>query len=340
MIAGKLGGSGGLARRLLTSAHMTLVSSHGSFLSTRLGAFVVALASSACVGDPNVSFEELPATIAGGSGGVGTSGASGSAGASQPGEGGSQAEGGRATSAGGSGSAGAGGSAGSAAGSAGAGGSGGFVATSEGGAGGDGSVAPTFDLIDDVEGKFPLLPERSGRNGAWYMIHDFSYGQASSGAFQQLNPEAPESLYAARVSGSGFTDWGAQLGVTLKAGATGYDASNYCGVRFMAKGTGPHFTLMISDRHSVPQAGVCGTEGKEACYRFVGKGFEVSADWQEVQMGFSELSHQLDPQNPRTLDKSAIYDILFNFYSPEGSAFELLVDDLSFIEKSEGGCLF
>lgn len=194
-----------------------------------------------------------------------------------------------------------------------------------------------LDLIDDLEGEFPHLPLRAGRNGGWYMIHDDSYGQATSAA-ALLDPELEGSRYAAHIDGAGFTSWGAQLGVALTAPAAGYDATGYCGVRFMAKGAGPQWALMISDRQSVPEGGVCGAWDTEACYHFVGKTFSVGAEWQAVEIAFDELTPVMDPTSDRRLDASAIYDIIFNFHSAQGDAFELLVDDLSFIQKTATGC--
>jgi len=153
-----------------------------------------------------------------------------------------------------------------------------------------------------------------------------------------LEPPRGTSHFAAGVSGGGFTAWGAQLGVALKSPATGYDASKYCGLRFLAKGSGAGWSLLVSDRTSVPQGGVC-DEGswdpEQGCYHYVGKDFgvELSSDWQEVKLRFDELRLLDDPESARRLDSSALYDIVFNFYDPEGAEFQLLVDDLSFVEN-------
>lgn len=192
-----------------------------------------------------------------------------------------------------------------------------------------------LELIDDVEGPFPKLPLKDGRNGGWYSVHDNSYGQVSPPTAMTLQPARGESHFAAGISGDGFTDWGAQLGVSFKSPATGYDASKYCGIRFMAKGSGAGWSMLMSDRTSVPQGGVCvegSWDSEQSCYRFVGKTFAVGADWQEVKIRFDELSVLMDPTSLRKLDPSAVYDILFNIHNPQGEGFELLVDDLAFID--------
>lgn len=206
---------------------------------------------------------------------------------------------------------------------------------------GAGGVSPhlVLDVIDDVEVAFPHLPEREGRNGGWYMVHDESGGYASPVSAVRLEPARGTSQYAAGISGQGFWSWGVQLGVALRAPANGYDASRYTGVRFAAKGKGT-WTLQISDRSSVPQGGVC-VEGSadpaSGCFYTVGKAFTVGANWQVFSVRFDELKLLAVPNSSRRLDPRAIYDIVFNFQSDQGSAFELLVDDLAFTELVTAG---
>jgi len=198
-----------------------------------------------------------------------------------------------------------------------------------------------FDLIDDVEGPFPELPEKEGRNGGWFGVHDASNGQLLAPSAVALVPARGSSHFAAGISGAGFSDWGAQLGVALKSPAAGYDARKYCGLRFMAKGGGAGWSLLVSDRNSVPEGGVCvegSWDSEQGCYDYVGKDFAVGPAWQEVKIRFDELRLRQDPASARRLDSSALYDILFNFYDADGSAFELLVDDLSFIDLSSAEC--
>jgi hypothetical protein len=228
------------------------------------------------------------------------------------------------------------------------------AAGADSGAAGDGSAgiigvagAPSqplpevFDLIDDVEGPFPKLPAVDGRNGGWFTVHDDSYGQVTGATATALQPARGSSHFAAGISGGGFTDWGAQLGVSLKSPASGYDASKHCGLRFLAKGAGSGWTLLVSDRLSVPQGGVCvqgSWDPAQGCFHYVGKTFSVTSEWQEIKLRFDELALLQDPASPRKLDPSALYDIVFNFQNAEGAAFQLLVDDLAFIDKASPEC--
>jgi hypothetical protein len=314
---------------------MKLAQPCGSSIALGLLASVVLVALSGC-GDDFVAFSDVPPLSAGSAGSSSTN-ASGS----ENGGSASQAAGGAATVAVTAGS-GAGGSSVSVEANA-AGTEPGSGGASAAGAGGEPSTLPTdsFELIDDVEGPFPSLPQRDGRSGGWFTVHDDSNGKVTPASAVPLQPVRGTSHFAASMSGAGFTDWGAQLGVSLKSPADGYDASKYCGLRFLAKGTGAGWTLFVSDRASVPEGGVCvegSFDAEQGCYHYVGKRLSVSSEWQEVKLRFDELRFLDDPDSARRLDPSALYDIVFNFNSAEGSAFQLLVDDLSFIDKNSASC--
>lgn len=210
-------------------------------------------------------------------------------------------------------------------------------------AGAAGGAAPTeaLALIDDVEGEFPRLPQRDGRTGQWFAAHDDTYGSVSAASALELTPTRGASRFAAGISGSGYTDWGVQLGVALRTPYSSYDASQYCGVRFLARGTPGQWALLVSDRQTVPEGGTCvvgAWDTPTGCYAFVGQSFSVESEWREVVIAFRDLTFMADPASGRILDSSAIYDILFHFRSAAGSGFQLLVDDLSFIRGSSTGC--
>jgi hypothetical protein len=209
------------------------------------------------------------------------------------------------------------------------------------GAGGSAPVR-VLDVIDDVEGAFPSLPGKAGRNGGWYLVHDDSGGTVAPPSAFALQPARGTSHYAALVNGGGFTDWGAELGVALTSPIAAYDASAYCGVHFMAKGSGASWTMLISDRLSDPLGGVCVPDSwdvTQQCYDYVGAAFAPSADWQSFDLSFAALAPMKGyTGKDRKLDASGLYDIVFSFSDGNGAPFELLVDDLSFIEKTTTGC--
>ena len=198
-----------------------------------------------------------------------------------------------------------------------------------------------LDLVDDMEARFPNLPLRDGRDGAWFAAHDNTADNVVGPSAATLMPPRGSSRVAAGISGAGFTDWGAQLGLWLRASPKSYDASGYCGLHFWAKGSGAGWTFLVSDRSSMPQGGVCDAvnlKSAAGCYHFVGKGFSVSQDWQELTLGFNQLRLVADPTSPRRLETNAIYTIMFNFHNDAGSAFRLIVDDISFVRAGSDMC--
>ena len=110
---------------------------------------------------------------------------------------------------------------------------------------------------------------------------------------------------------------------------------------FWRSSVATQLTVVRPAGNSVPDGGVCDPNAwgnEDACYQFVGKPFEAKAEWQEIVVRFDELKLLNHPDRHRTLDSSAIYDILFNFYHHDGSAFQLMVDDLAFMRETAAGC--
>jgi hypothetical protein len=216
--------------------------------------------------------------------------------------------------------------------------------TDEGGAGGEAGApnpvpSPVLDLIDEVEQGFPALPLRAGRNGVWFSVHDETGGFVEPLAAFGLTPARGTSHFAARLGGGGFTAWGAQLGVNLRSPGAGYDASSACSLRFVAKGRGEGWSVLVSDRLSSPYGGVCdlaASEPSHACYDHPGQSFTPGADWRTYDIRFAEL-HPFKgfSGSNRLLETGALFDIVFNFENPNGAAFELLVDDLAFVPCAE-----
>jgi hypothetical protein len=311
--------------------------------------FAVALSLSwllvGCV-DDHVQFSEGPAfggtsSAAGAASSGDGSGASSSSGADTAGSGGASGAGSNAGSAPIAGSAPGGSSSGGNAGNP-SGGSG--VGGMAGAAGAPPIGAPqkVLDLIDDVESGFPSLPARGGRNGAWYLVHDDSLGTATDPFAQLLAPPRGESLHAAAVSGVGFNIWGIELGVSLRSPVAAYDATQYCGVSFFARGSGGAWRLLIGDRASEPAGGVCdpaSADPTRQCYDHLGTSFTPASAWQKFEVPFATLA-PVQGYSGRTspLDTAGLFDILFSFHDQAGAAFTLDIDDLAFIVKPAEGC--
>jgi hypothetical protein len=189
---------------------------------------------------------------------------------------------------------------------------------------------PALALLDDLEGAFPAIIERDGRNGYWFSADDATGWVSALQRVEVLAPTA-DNRYAVALDGAGFYDWGALLGVTLVDPFAAYDGSAYCGVHFRARGSGAGWRLEVSDALSEPQGGLCDTD----CYEHLGQPFQPGDSWQDFVIPFAALSPN-GSAPARALVTSELYSIFFAFTNPEGAAFELAVDDLAFI--AHGGC--
>jgi len=236
--------------------------------------------------------------------------------------------------------AGSGGTAGAAE-TAGSGGTAGLVAGGSGGSGtsagaeGSGELELELDFIDRVEGEFPHILESRSRNGFWFLSDDGSAGMLSPLEAYALQPPRGDSYYSARISGSGFTAWGATIGITLKAPLAAYDASAYCGVSFFARGHGDGWALMIPDRLSEPEGGICSVDSSEPyaqCFDHFGKRFQPTDDWQEHRFSFDELELVKGyTGQDRAFESDAVFSLQFVFDNASGADFELLLDDVAFM---------
>ena len=148
-------------------------------------------------------------------------------------------------------------------------------------------------LIDDVEDGNGDISERDGRGGAWYTVNDgSSTGMQVPAPRQRVTPVmggAQNSNFAVRMWGSGFSVWGAALGVPLsERGMTqcAYDARDALGIRFYAKGSGT-VTISVASSATVPESegGTCTAR----CFDYHAIRKQLSADWASYQIAWSEL---------------------------------------------------
>ncbi len=284
-------------------------------------------ALAACGSPAPTDFDEPASSNPGISPGGAVNGAGG-AGGSSSGAGGSLGGGGSASSTGGAASGGSG--------------SGGTAGTAGGGAGGIGNAgssgAPALpdELIDDMEdGDGQLLPA-SNRDGYWYTFGDDTGGyltpaEGADFVMGYTDPARPMSVRAARLLGGNFQDWGAALAFDFKAGFAPYDASAYTGLRFYARSAQGTLELAVAipDRHSTPQAGICGQGGQGPtipCFEHPLTNVTLTQEWAEYEIPFSSLERGLAPLPP--FDPKAVYSV--HFGTPSGVTFDVWVDDVAF----------
>jgi endoglucanase len=192
-----------------------------------------------------------------------------------------------------------------------------------------------------VKDRLSVASDSQPISGSNKVRHDGCSGGGSCSEVEACALEAPSaaSSNAACLDGGGLTGWGATMALTFRAPFAAYDASQYCGVRFLAKGYGSGWSMLLSDRLSEPAGGVCfdGGEPSQACFDHLGARFQPSDAWQEFQFRFDELEAVKGyTGHARALESDALYALLFVFQDEGGADFELQVDDVAFL--GPGGC--
>ncbi len=188
-------------------------------------------------------------------------------------------------------------------------------------------------LIDDFDDLDLIGEPVDGRAGTWYVYTDESQGCA------ELSVESEEGGGSLRVTGEGFSNWGAGVGLGMawnqqQQEVCTYDASAYGGVRFRVKGNA-EVRLVVTNQDSIFQSLDGNCPDAEGCYDRYGRTITPSSDWQEVEVDFCSLTQegwgtQLPAFNPATITA-----VNFNVRSLE--PFDVWIDDLTFLPKTAEG---
>jgi len=213
------------------------------------------------------------------------------------------------------------------------------------------AIDPTA-IIDDMEDRNAFVTEVAERTGGWWTAGDETVGASMVPVQTDLSDELalPEAIpdprcgshYAMRVTGQGFLDWGAVMGVAFafgerpngEYGAVPYDASAYEGVEFYARIGDTSTTevrYQISDSNSEPDGGVCSEVrgSSDECYDSFGVSLpKLDTSWRRYKIPFSGLSQRDYGYDADAVVTTAVYQISFNF--PPASVFDFWVDDLTF----------
>jgi hypothetical protein len=233
----------------------------------------------------------------------------------------------------------------------GTGGAGGSSAT--GGSSGTGGTPPECQtefmpidptaLIDDMEDGNPLIAVVGERNGSWWVSSDGTPGTITPVADEAPAPERIlgkhcDSELAMRITGQGFTGWGANLSASFRyvAGLEPIDASAFRGVMFWARIGETHNSpvrVQFQDANTQPEGGLCDpTPGSsDECYN--GWGTQVApigTEWRLYKLDFSRMTQRDFGHRADAMDTSALYDIEWGV--DQGTVFDLWIDDVWFYE--------
>ncbi|HWO08779.1 MAG TPA: hypothetical protein VNN80_04845 [Polyangiaceae bacterium] len=170
--------------------------------------------------------------------------------------------------------------------------------------------------------------------GGWYTFNDGTKGavQLPEDIADLVEPGGPaDSDFAARTSGSGFTAWGAGLGVSLGCPRS---VAPFAGVQFSVREEGPRpfsVELVTLDTLAKEFGGMCTGKGCNAHFAFP---LAVAEErWYECSVRFEDLAQpcwgeQVD------LDLEEVLGLQFHYAGPE--AFDMTVDDVRFASELAG----
>ncbi len=213
-------------------------------------------------------------------------------------------------------------------------GSGSDSAESESETAGEIEIDPA-NMIDDLEDGDPLILAADGRRGAWYTYNDETEGaeQLPPTPFEPTAGGPGSSLFMAQTSGTGFTLWGAGVGVDLNNegdpdGGDGmrmmYDASAHQGIVFHARGnTAIRVKLLVDAVVPLDTGGSCAADCEDAH----GKIVPLSEEWQQFTVGFDE-AFQEGWGTAATFDPATLISVQFQVSA--GSDFEFALDQIGF----------
>ncbi|HEX3773435.1 MAG TPA: hypothetical protein VHV51_03165 [Polyangiaceae bacterium] len=200
-----------------------------------------------------------------------------------------------------------------------------------GGVGGVGGIGmPPSNLIDDFEDGDAQLLLLGGRDGSWFVTND-GHGQQTpppNGPTlpSLLMPPRGLSTRAMHTTGSGFSVWGAALGVNFLSGMMPppYDISMYQGLTFAVK-LGKE-TAVKPMRVSIADYDT--TYGCKTCGDHFGVNVNVGDAFATVQVPFLSFK-QLGFGTPvRAFDPTRTYTVYFSW--TQNQTFDVWIDDLSF----------
>jgi hypothetical protein len=227
---------------------------------------------------------------------------------------------------------------------------------------------PDALMIDDMEdgdGEICDTAYSPTRRGAWFTVSDGTSSAlqpAPSGLFVPTAIQGGRagsfypSFYAARMTGSGFTDWGALMGFNLKVpdlSPEEYDASTTGGIKFWMKSNAP-VNVGFPVKATIPDSrgGMC-ADSDDAFNCNNHFTFAITApapdQWVEYDVPFAALAQSIkgDAQGNTVFGSvpwtpAKLVGIQFAAARPPTAlelAFDVWVDDIQFYGCSDPDCV-
>jgi hypothetical protein len=197
-------------------------------------------------------------------------------------------------------------------------------------------------LIDDLEDGDGSADTVLGQPSTWWVASDGSGAIAPPAGAIPLPQAIPggraASKRAMRVTGAGFTVWGADVSLGMTDdGPQGpfMDAAEFSGIRFWARAGEMNQSAVrfqIQDRQTQPAGGLCDPtpDSEQRCYNGFGASLEsLDTEWRLYELSFSGLT-QREGWGYRgdTVDATGIRNVEWTF--EPGLDFDLWIDDVFF----------
>jgi aryl-phospho-beta-D-glucosidase BglC (GH1 family) len=189
-------------------------------------------------------------------------------------------------------------------------------------------------IIDTLEDANSGICPTLNRSGNWFVVNDGSgVQQPTNGVIASLiSPARGTSQYGAHTYGSGFTGYGAILGLILRMGTSYplyYDVSGYQGLRFHARGSGTARVGLTSGRTKPAPEGYCVAP---ACNRPFQTAITLTSNWVPFLLDFDWFRSGTTTANgagPLTAaDQRELLTI--EFLADPGTTFDFWIDDIGF----------
>ncbi len=175
--------------------------------------------------------------------------------------------------------------------------------------------------------------------GSWFTTNDATAGgtQTPMGAFKAESD--PLLGFAAHTTGTGFTNWGAGLGLNL-AGVKGcFDPAQTSGLRFKARGSGDLIiAAVIAGTVPPTSGGTCMSD--TGCFDTHKVGVTLQSEWLIYEVDWSVL-HQAGWGEPAAFDPASLLTLSFTV-PPHQMPFDFWIDDIelkqgTYVPPATGG---
>lgn len=181
-------------------------------------------------------------------------------------------------------------------------------------------------LIDDFEDGDDAIRPLEGRAGFWRWPREIDAPGTAPALMPVPRPDATRgNRLAQHVKGGQLLDWGATIEFDFRPAC--YDASNYVGVSFQARGPGRIY-FAARERSVIPiaEGGSCQSD----CHNPHVAKIELEPAWRTYQVRWVELRQRGIGKPP--LDPRHLHSLAF-LIRPEDTPYDVWVDDLRFLQR-------